>query len=44
MKSKQYSTKQIHSIINYVFNSTIGNKEDIKERLLEEFKYQEAKR
>jgi len=43
MKSKQYSTKQIHSIINYVFNSTVGNKEDIKKRLLEEFKYKEEK-
>ncbi|WP_279512499.1 hypothetical protein [Macrococcoides canis] len=44
MKSKQYSTKQIHSIIKHVFNSTIGSKEDIKERLLKEFKYQEGKR
>lgn len=43
MKSKQYSTKQIHAIVKYVFNSTVGNKEDIKKRLLEEFKYQEEK-
>lgn len=43
MKSKQYSTKQIRSIINYVFNSTVGGKEDIKQRLLEEFKYKEEK-
>lgn len=41
MKSKQYSTKQIHSIINYVFNSTVGSKEYVKKRLLEEFKYKE---
>ena len=43
MKSKQYSTKKAHAIINRVFTTTAGSKEDIKKRLLEEFKYQEGK-
>lgn len=43
MKSKYYSTKQIHQRIRHVMDLCPGDRDTLKQRLMDEFQYEEKK-